>query len=162
MTDDGLFQKLAEAAHGKLGPSCRDLEPIRGLLAGGVSWADILGYVAHCGHTLKQPLRSFGPRWFTDGVRKFSQGKRQLADSALSEDGRDITEFIPESDPHFPALADRLRREQGRGPGRRYDRHGAPGWWFGSRWVESLRTCPFPWDAGGNSRDTRDGDNVTH
>jgi hypothetical protein len=142
--DDDLRRKLNEAANGRIASSCRNVDPIRKLLAEGVPIEAVLASFRHNIAHLRQPLQTFGAEWLAIEVRAHAAA---MAESASRGDAAKAIElvFVPLDAPHWPLVESRYIRERGRKPPR-YSRNsdGAKGlgWWFPASWQECYLDQP--------------------
>ena len=117
--DDDLLQKLKEAANGNVAPTCRNVEPIRKLIAEGVSLEAIMacfsGNVAH----LSKPLQTFGAAFIA--AEAAAHAAAMATRSARGESTAQALElvFVPIEAAHWPIVEARYVRERGRKPPRK-------------------------------------------
>jgi hypothetical protein len=137
--DDDLFRKLKGAAKGNIAPSCRNVGPVRKLLAEGVPIEAVLAcFSANVAH-LRQPLQTFGASFIPIEARAHAEALAQAA--ARGEDAAKAIElvFVAFDDPRWPLVEARYVRERGRKPprdSRSLDGAKGLGWRFLASWPE--------------------------
>jgi hypothetical protein len=137
--DDDLRRKLNEAAKGRIASNCRNVGPIRKLLAEGVPIEAVRAcFSANVAH-LRQPLQTFGATFIAIEARAHAAAMVEAA--SRGEDAAKAVEliFVPCDASHWGLAADRYRRERGKDSP--HTAHGPDdvkglGWWFPGTWPE--------------------------
>ena len=129
---------MNEAAKGRIASNCRDVEPIRKLLAGGTPIEAVLACFRENVAHLRQPLRTFGADFIAVEARANAQA---LVEAAARGESAALPElvFVSVDAPHWPLVESRFLRERGRKPpgySRNPDGAKGLGWRFPASWPE--------------------------
>jgi hypothetical protein len=143
--DDDLLRKLNEAANGRIASSCRNVSPIRKLLAEDVPIEAVLACFRHNIAHLRQPLQTFGAAWLAIEVRAHAADLAEA--SARGEGAAKAIErvFVPVDSPRWPLAAARYERERRqKPPSSSRDPTGSNcfGWQFPASWPECRPAPP--------------------
>ena len=131
--DDDLRNRVSKIAPGKIAQTCRDVSPIRTLIAEGFDLdSEILPTIAERAALLKEPLKTFKAEFIRKQMDLLRRAPRSASATGDPIVGR---VFVATDLADWPRVADLHYRKHGRRPPEHPGPGGVPGWHFSAAWL---------------------------